>query len=835
MKIIRTFIVSALLLFAGFSQANTLLGENELIVSVEITSIKYNSVEEVFDNWGNNMACNMFGKAGCSAWISNATTAGIQKQIENMSDEEFRQYTKFTGKSKEGLAIVGIIMGSVILILFGLPYLIASLSFFTIAKARGEDNSKYQIALVISTIVLSIAVAGDLKHAADNGKSTTIVQHFALYMLGTAYQFADSMDNKQSDNQRIYVKPIKSARKNFAESEMRDFVDFINCAKSQGATSLDLVLNDEDDFAYTGQKVYKGCFATFSFGNNKEISRLSSQFDLSAKDIESKIRNAVINSVNTIIAQADTEISSIQKRYLSNDSAVQMSAYIDYKNLPIKLSETYRNSLANYEQTSGLAARQKLICGDTAALGGRSYMRIKDFTTENGKIKDCVSQNSGKSITEYIAAAYLEYAAVPLKTYKEVGMFAAPFMIFRNDLTISQNYRTTLDNFSFKFNIFSDSVKDMNETTTKSAIKITHNLQRTDNFDFSDFEKLLDNYENEYNKSVQHQTKTTPVLSMFVGDSGFLGTAEFKECADIWNRYLVTKNGYVCGSLMDAFSNLGDRLIDFGVESAAALGSSKLTQTYTAKRLKAGNELVKTKQLLISAGAAFGVQAVVKAVQREPSSSAFGEVDREKFFSNEVYGLMIAQVALKPEVFDSFISSIQKTVVGTGLLMKLAQGLLLLYGVFWIIKHFTLIYVNVMFINTFAVNNFHMDQNYRDIAVQRMLSFIARWCAIVYATYFGIYLIKNVLFVAIQIFVQQEDIAAHLGQKPNAGVYDISSFVDIVFTYGIYIFLCWKITLQYFSEFLKIGDRIDNLGTGMSYEEVDSKDSNRLDNAIKGK
>jgi uncharacterized membrane protein YciS (DUF1049 family) len=116
-----------------------------------------------------------------------------------------------------------------------------------------------------------------------------------------------------------------------------------------------------------------------------------------------------------------------------------------------------------------------------------------------------------------------------------------------------------------------------------------------------------------------------------------------------------------------------------------------------------------------------------------------------------------------------------------------------------------------------------------------MLSFIARWSAIVYATYIGIYLIKNVLFVAIQIYIQQDDIAAHLGQKPNGGVFDLSTLVDTMFIYGIYIFLCWKITIQYFAEFLKIGERMDNLGTGLKYEDVESREADRLNLALKGK
>ncbi|MBA1300085.1 MULTISPECIES: hypothetical protein [Pseudomonas] len=834
MKTIRILLALAILLLSPASFASNSLPQNELLFSVEITSIKYNSVDEVFNNWGNNMACNIFGKSGCSAWISNATTKDIQSQIEKMSDEEFNQYTQFTGKPKEGLTMVLIVMGSVLLIMFGAPYLIISLVFLGIAYMRGDGHSKYQIALAISTVVLSLFVAGDLKYAADNQKSSTYVQYFALYMIGTAYQFADSMNDSQSDNQRIYVKPIKSPKNNFAESEMRDFVDFINCAKARGATNLDLILNDEDDFFYSGQKIYKGCLATFSFGNNKEIVRLVKEHDLASKDIESKIRNSVITSVNTIIAEADKELNSIQERFLSGDNAARASAYSDYMNLPKKLSVTYTKSLADYNQTEGLLARQKLVCGG-AATGGRSFMRIKDFTESNGKMNDCISENSGKSITEYIAAAYLEDAAISLRTYKHVGIFAAPFVVFRTDLKISDNYRTTLDNFSFKFNILPDGVKDMNDSTSPSALRINHNLARATNFDNSDFEKLLDNYENEFNKSNQHATKTYPALSILVGDSGFLGTAEFKACSNIWNRYLITKDGYVCGSLMDAFSNLGDRLVDFGIESAAALGSSKLTQMYTSKRLAAGSAQTMSKQLLIGAGAALGVQAAVKTAMREPSSSAFGEVDREKFFSNEVMVLILAQIVLKPEVFDSLIGSVQKTIVVTGILMKGAVSLMLFFAIYSILKLFTLIYLNVTFINVFVVNSLNMEQNYNNVAVQKMLSFIARWSAIVYATYIGIYLIKNVLFVAIQIYIQQDDIAAHLGQKPNGGVFDLSTLVDTMFIYGIYIFLCWKITIQYFAEFLKIGERMDNLGTGLKYEDVESREADRLNLALKGK
>lgn len=835
MSIFRIIYLISALLFSSFAVADSAANSNELSIAVEVKSIKYNSVEEIFDNWGNNMACNLFGQSGCSAWVANATTTDIQSQIEKMSDAQFRQYTQFTGKPKEGLTKALIVVGAVIVIIIGLPYLLISLCFYGYAQMKGEGNSKYQIALAISTLVLSLAVAGDLKYAADKGKSTTIMQYFALYMIGTAYQFSDSMNEQQNTNQRIYVKPIKTARSNFAEGEMRDFVDFINCAKSKGATSIDLTLNDEDDFFFSGQKIYKGCLATFTFGNNKEISRIAEKYNLSSKGIEANIKSAAINAINSITIQADKEINSIQERFLSGDNAARNSAYIDYMNLPKRLSETYTKALADYTNSTGLMSRQKNICNDVAGFGGRQFMRINDFTDKNGLLIECVKENSGKSIIEYIAAAYLEYSAIPLNRYKKLGIFSAPFVIFKTDLKVSENYRTTLDNFSFKFNILADNISDLDEKTSSSAFVVSNALNKSSNFDFSDFEKLLDNYENEYNKSLQNANNITPVLSMFVGDSGFLGTTEFRECSNIWNRYLVTKNGYTCGSLTDAFSNLGDSLVSFGVESAAALGSSKLTQIYTAKRLKAGSEQSMTKQLVLKAGAALGVQTALKAIQKESPGSAFGEVDRDKFYSNEAYALMIAQVVLKPEVFDSFIGSFLKTIVLFGVLMKFAPVLLFLFVIYAILKKFTATYVNVGFINTFAVNNFHLNQNYNNVAVQRMLSFIARWAVIFYAAYLGIYLIRTVLFVAIQIFIQQDDIANHLSPRAQTGVYDITSFIDTFFIYGVYIFFCWKLTIQYFSEALKIDDRLDNLGTGLKYEDVESKEADRLNAAIKGK
>lgn len=829
-------IIFVLVFLLGFFQSTFAAGINEAqYFQLEHKNIAYATVNEVFDDWINNLNCSMYGQKGCAAWVSSATTEGVVKQIENMSDAEFNSYTTFTGKPKSAFFIIGNIVTSKTILPLGYIYLIFSAIILVISAMKtGGGGMKYHFALAAFTICLSFAVSMDLQFAASRKNAMTNLQAFEIYLLGKAYNFSNGMNKNQNLNQRIYVKPILSPQLDYSAPQMRDFIDFIMCAKSKNVTDISLNLNDSNDFYYEGQKTVKGCLGTFTFGNNKEISRLIVRNKLSAKNAQDHIKDTITQAGNSLIRKTNEELNKIQVGFLSSDSQVKLQSYVDYYNLPKVLSEFYIKQLANFEKDPELSGRQKVICANNSE-GGRSYLRMREIVSDKeNTVKSCVADNKSKSLVEYIASIYLESQLKQFYKYDKIGIVSAPFVVMKSSIEVSQGFRTVVDNFTFKFNMLADEVKDNDLISSSNTLTLTGNISNNSEFDYEDFEKLLYNYENEYNKSDKREEKTYPILSMVTGDSGFLGTAEFKTCSNVWNRYLVV-DGYVCGGFADSFMNLGDRIIAFGVEGAAHLGSSKITQAYTKNRLLAGSEQTVAKQMVIRAGAALGVNEAVKAMLREPGNSAFGEVSSEKFANNEAKALMVGQVFLKPVVYDNALATVGQTFIFSGLSIKFIYILVLIFAMYGLVKFQTFTNIAILFSNTFVINYTHAEQDYNNVGVMKILSFIARLTIYAYAMYIGIFLAKTVIYLAISFFVKQADIADHINAKVIDGIFDFTGVVDALFTYGITIFISWKITFSFMSEFGKIGDKIDNLGVGLNYDEVEGNSSEKLHRALKGK
>lgn len=783
---------------------------------------QYSSFSEAMKDAGNLATCNFFGGLGCAEWLYTSVDDNLYKSIYKMSNEEIEQETLIAGKVKEAIALSSNSFVYLMTTIFSV--ILASVgALMYIYDRMYKKNSIRKVYLPATTLCLGFAliVYVDLSFAVKSER-ITFTQQYALRSMGYGYKILNSIYRTSNLEDKIYLEPFTTPDFKYKSLDMIQFRDFVMCLKAQQNTTVNFRLNADNDFIMRETQVKSGCGAVITIGQNKEIGRLVEEFNLSAKGIDSAIDNANRTALTKLFSYANKELDSIISDFESEDDSQRNKAYINYYNLPDKLSEVYIREIANMVPNQNLAGRQKLMCDSFESNSSLPYFRVKELLGNGSVISgiaDCVGANKSKSITEYLAAAYLERQLYAVPFYHEKGVFFAATGLLENHTKPSENYKTIARNFSFKFFLTDSNTYNASSTVANNVFTFSAPISVNPYFDSEKYEELLRNYVNETEKTISTDKTQKPWYEMIKSDSaGIFGFTKYKECMNFYNFNTISPSGFVCGDFYSNNETLGTNITKFSVQAAMALGSSKLTQ-YGVKRFKlkgaAQNALV---NVTAKTAAAIGVNELADLMSDEISGDPFSDVDADVYYKSEIASLMGAQAFLKAEVFDPFISSIQRITFWFGaslfllkytIMFSFAAALLLMlaYG-----------FTTTIMSNGLAYNYLRSSSSYNNVGVEKIAAFYVRWIAYFAALSIGWYFIKEVIPVVISFKLDPNDLLK-IKNVPE-GINDLYSVIDNIFSSCVYVFLLHRLSLRAIFDAFKSPERIDYLATGKSYENL---------------
>lgn len=820
-----------LFILALFSiSANADSGEMYTLKEYDRNAVKYTSVESVFNDPRAALFCSAQGKANCAAYVSNNAPEAVVKSIEKLSDDEFAQYVKSIGKPMDAMSVASNTLSLVIVQSLALAFFIYGIIVYIYTRQKGDEVKQktfFSTALIGAATFL---ICTDL-YVAHKNNTTSLLQYVTSRYAGKAFIIMDNAYESAFLEQKVYLAPIRTMDPDSKLNDMKALRDFVNCAKGQNAEELSFTLNQTGDFAYTGKKIFKNCGIEFSLGNNLEVVRLAEKNQIGNVGLEQRIQSSVTSSFQKLLAYTNTELEKIDSGFLGGETARKQS-YSDYYNLPNKMASFYFLQLADYVADGSGSSREKSVCDANRDLG-YGYLLVKDIVnTQNNAIESCVNANSSKSITEQIAAVYLANTAIPaFQRYVQLGALSAVQANNMSYVYPNENYKRLLKDTSFSFDLYDLEIDNSDEVTNTNNLNVSFSLSSSGDFGKRNFEDLFNSYEDEYNKQNLYEKTIYPVNALFETDKGFLGSTEFTECSKFYNFNVRTESGFNCGSFYDAPRRFGRELLMFSAEAAAHLGSSKLAQAATSRRVAAGGEKSVTKDLLTRAAAAFGTDAAI-ALYKEPGTDPAGQVEAKKWYNNELTLLMGAQIALKPTVFDPLISGVLTRIMWFSFLFASIDLVQLIFFTVGFVAVFCTVTVAICFMPVFIVANLHQKvEQQRADPVTVYLQIIATLIMFIFSAYFAVILCNTVIPIIVSTLIRLSQIQFLLGSDGYEASFE--GMIDYAVTIIVYVIVYAYFTFKIFGNMITLYRKADNLASGRDMDEVATDETNLINQKAK--
>ncbi|KPW62898.1 transcriptional regulator, Cro/CI family [Pseudomonas syringae pv. broussonetiae] len=810
-NLLRVIILSAACLQSFYASAES--------KEISFTEPQYTSVTEAMKDAGNLTTCNFLGAAGCAEWLYSSVDENLYKAVGKMTTAEIEQETLIAGKVKEGniyslntiMLVMATIFSTVIAGVF---------AFSGITDKMYKTKNIKQIAWPATALCLAFAfiIYVDLGFAVKQ-ETISFTQKYAARSIGYGYKILNTVYKNSVINDKIYLEPFPTPDFSYKTLDMLHFRDYVMCLKANQVNSFNLNLNADDDFTMRETQVKNGCGAVATFGQNKEIGRLVEEYNLSAKDIDSTIEQANKTAITKLVSFTNAELNSIVSGFKSNDDSLRNKAYIDYYKLPARMSEVLLRAVADMEPDKNLAGRQKLMCDFFGSKVSRPFFKVSELLEKQNKLSECVSSNKSKSITEYVAAAYLERQIYSTPYYYQKGVFFAATNLLESHKEVMQNYKTIARNFSFKFFLVDTDTKDYSNTAANNVFTISVPINTRFDFDLENYEELLRNYVNETEKTIGTDKTRRSSLELIKSDtSGIFGFTQYKECMRFYNFNTISPSGFPCGDFYSNTQTLGNNITKFSMQAVLALGSSKLTQ-YGVKRFKVkGAAQNAVLQLTAKTTAAVGVNELTDLMNDEITGDPFSSIDADVYFKSEIAWLMGAQMFLKAEVFDPFISGLQQVTFWFGVGLKLIPYTIMFVMIGTLLGAFTYAFTTLGVINGLAYNYLKSSSVYNNVGIEKLAAFYIRWIAYFAILCVGWYFIKEVIPVVISIKLNPDDIDK-IKNIPE-GITDLYSVIDNVFSSCVYVFLLSRISLRAIYDAFRSSERHDMIATGKAYEEL---------------
>lgn len=335
----------------------------------------YNTLNDVFNDFGNRFILGVFGKSALKAFLGNELSDNLKISLDNLTQQQIEDYSKPFNSNLRVFTIV--VLKSTLTIVFIIMFLyLAWLYMETLLRTQesgeflGKSWNKFfspvKVMLMLILIIPSYGKDASTyfnansqaqsdnaqvsvfdKYLAGNSSDYSLAQVLVFKVMGLSNQYANKIWTGFVDSQRKYYPAIKMPNVVSKRNDFINLINYLNCSKATSSSAgMGFVFGIDSNLGtppYYSSKVYSGdCkltiklpfdASTLDYINNTDfLSKLNINIDykkIQEKMIEDNISssihkaNIISGNITKMINEKNASVvtSGVQKNdYVVNDT-----------------------------------------------------------------------------------------------------------------------------------------------------------------------------------------------------------------------------------------------------------------------------------------------------------------------------------------------------------------------------------------------------------------------------------------------------------------------------------------------------------------------------------
>jgi conjugal transfer/type IV secretion protein DotA/TraY len=297
-KAIKIYLFFTVLIFSSFSFSEN----NESILQTangleHYSEVKYNTIDDVFDNLSHRMILGLFGKRALIIFLPTDVPNNTIDEIESLDKNELIQYSKpFNYELVNITLIVLFSISSIATIVMCFFMAWISLERTIITSESGDflgknvDSAKANIKFVlIFCLIIPVHNMGKLSESENNiAVNISLIQLGVIKLVGISSYTGDKIFEIYANNTPTYYPIIEMPQKDGKYSDMVDLIKYASCVNSESVD--DEIIDIPFNFKRVGKESYKATSGTelceleinitfdskteFLLQNNDEIAKI---------------------------------------------------------------------------------------------------------------------------------------------------------------------------------------------------------------------------------------------------------------------------------------------------------------------------------------------------------------------------------------------------------------------------------------------------------------------------------------------------------------------------------------------------------------------------------